>query len=430
MSQPSIQNTAPSRAGILRRVPICFWMVLVALLIRWAVIPFVYDEWMQPYFVSHWEQGNVARGLLSGRGFSSPFPSLQSSAIMPPVYPLVVAAIFALFGVHTLASVLATLGLNALLSSLACIPVYLMARRSFGERVALWAGWAWSFSPYGIYFSAEWAWSTQVLLLSLCWLLYLSQDLERSSSLKLWAGFALLTGFATLTEPVVLTIAPWLVVISAVRLARAGKSWLLPAVLAAVVLTATLMPWIARNYVVFHRFIPMRDSMGLELKLGNDGYSRHWIHADTHPNHDAAELAEYNQGELAYMEHKKQQAVSYISGHPRWYAWMCARRFVYLWTGYWSFDSSYLKEEPLDPPNVFVCTTITLLAFAGLWLARKPYPWEALRYGTVLVFFPAMYYFTHPQAYHMRPVDPVLALLACYAICRFFKPRAARVSAH
>ena len=33
---------------------------------------------------------------------------------------------------------------------------------------------------------------------------------------------------------------------------------------------------------------------------------------------------------------------------------MTLRRAIYTWTGYWSFAPEYLKEEPLDPPNIFV----------------------------------------------------------------------------
>jgi len=29
-----------------------------------------------------------------------------------------------------------------------------------------------------------------------------------------------------------------------------------------------------------------------------------------------------------------------------------------------------------------------------------------------------MYYFTHPQAYHMRPIDPLLVIMGAYAIRR------------
>lgn len=393
-------------------------MVAIALLVRLAVIPFVYDEWLSPYNLGHFEQGNVARALLAGEGFGSSLPSHQPSAMMTPVYPLLLAGIFGIFGVQTLAAVIAMLSLNCLFSALACIPVFLMTRRSFGPKVALWAGWAWAFSPYGIYFSAEWAWSTHLLLLCLCWLLYLAQDLEQSSRLGLWAGFGLLAGFAGLTEPSVLVVVPFLMLLAAWRLGRAGKRWLAPGVVASLCLAATISPWIIRDAMVFHRFIPMRDSMGLELWLGNDGYSRHWVNAGHHPNHDPRELAAYNAGELAYMDRKAQQAHDYIHAHERWYAWMCMRRAIYLWTGYWSFDRSYLAEEPMDTENVPFATSLLLLAALGIAFAWRRHRYDALRYGSVLLVFPLLYCFTHPQAYYMRPLDPVFVVLGCYAIRR------------
>ena len=74
-----------------------------------------------------------------------------------------------------------------------------------------------------IYFSAAWAWSTHLLLLCLCWLLYLAQDLEQSPRLGLWAGFGALAGFAGLTESSILVVIPFLMALAAWRLARAGK---------------------------------------------------------------------------------------------------------------------------------------------------------------------------------------------------------------
>jgi hypothetical protein len=170
----------------------------------------------------------------------------------------------------------------------------------------------------------------------------------------------------------------------------------------------------------------MRDSMGLEMWLGNNGDSQHWRNGSLHPNHNPAELAEYNAGELAYMDHKARQADAYIHDHPRWYAWMCARRALYLWTGYWSFSSSYLAGEPLDVANVPVASALTLLGFLGLVLAWRKHPFETIRYGGVLFLFPMMYYFSHPEAYRMRPIDPLLVILGCYAILRLREPAGKR----
>jgi 4-amino-4-deoxy-L-arabinose transferase-like glycosyltransferase len=393
-------------------------MVLVALALRMAVIPFdTIENLMDADHIHAWEQGNVARSLVAGHGFGSPFVSDQPSAIMPPVYPLIVAGIFKVFGVHTATSIFTVHAFDCLTNALACIPIFLMARRSFGPRVGLWAGWAWAFFPYGIYFAAAWAWSTHLLLLSLCWLLYLAQDLEVSPRLGLWAGFGWLAGFAGLVEPSVLVVIPFLMALATWKLARARKRWLLPGAVASLVLAATIAPWLIRDAVVFHRLIPMRDSMGLELWMGNNGYSTRWTSDQLHPLHDAQELADYNRmGELAYMDHKAEQAREYIHAHPGWYAGMCLRRSVYLWFGYWSFDSAYLAMEPMDPENIPFASFLTIFGMVGLFLLWKRKQFEAVRYAGVLILFPMIYYFTHPEPYHMRTLDPLLLIFVCSTI--------------
>jgi hypothetical protein len=295
-----------------------------------------------------------------------------------------------------------------------------MARRSFGERAGWWAAWAWAFFPYGIYFSAAWAWSTHLLLLCICWLLYMAQSMEQSPNLALWAGFGLLAGFAGLTEPSALVVIPFLILLACGRLAIAGKRWAVPAAVASLTLSATLAPWLVRDAMVFHRFIPVRDSMGLELWMGNNGNNLRWTSDDLHPLHDAKELADYNaMGELAYMDHKGEQAREYIRDHKLWYAWMCLRRSVYIWTGFWSFDRSYLALEPTDPENIPFATCLTLLCLLGLLAAWTEKPFEAIRYAGVLFLFPIMYYFTHPEPYHLRPLDPVMVMLGCYGILKW-----------
>jgi len=396
-------------------------IVLVALALRLLVTQLPnFENLMDADHIHAWEPGNVAEALVAGRGFGSAFMSSQTSAIMPPVYPLVVAVLFHFFGVHTAASIFAAHALNCLLNALACIPVFLMARRSFGERAGWWAAWVWAFFPYGIYFSAAWAWSTHLLLLCICWLLYMVQSMEQSPNLALWAGFGLLAGFAGLTEPSALVVIPFLILLACGRLAIAGKRWAVPAAVASLTLSATLAPWLVRDAMVFHRFIPVRDSMGLELWMGNNGNNLRWTSDDLHPLHDAKELADYNaMGELAYMDHKGEQAREYIRDHKLWYAWMCLRRSVYIWTGFWSFDRSYLVLEPTDPENIPFATCLTLLCLLGLLAAWTEKPFEAIRYAGVLFLFPIMYYFTHPEPYHLRPLDPVMVMLGCYGILKW-----------
>ncbi len=410
-----VATAATRKTSSLWRLPI---IILVALSLRLAVTALPnFENLMDADHIHAWEPGNVAEALLAGHGFGSPFASSQPSAIMPPVYPLIVAGLFRIFGVHTAASIFAAHALNCVLSALACIPIFLMARRSFGARVAWWAAWAWAFSPYGIYFAAAWAWSTHLLLFCLCWLLYLSQAMEESPRLALWAGFGLLAAFAGLTEPSILVAIPFLMALACWKLRKNGKPWLLSGSVACLSLAAALSPWMIRNALVFHQFIPMRDSMGLELWMGNNGYSERWTSDQLHPLHDPAELADYNRmGELAYMHHKQRQAENFIEHHPQWYVWMSIRRAVYLWTGYWSFDRTYLAMEPTDIENIPFATSLTVLALVGLILAWREKPFEAARYGGVLFLFPIIYYFSHPEPYHMRPLDPLMLVLGCSAL--------------
>jgi hypothetical protein len=172
-----------------------------------------------------------------------------------------------------------------------------------------------------------------------------------------------------------------------------------------------------RNALVFHRFIPMRGNMGLELWMGNNGNNLRWTSDDLNPLHNQKELAAYNQmGEVAYMDHKARQAREYIHDHPRWYAWMCVRRAVYMWTGYWSFEPAYLAQEPTDPENIPFATGMTLLGISGLVLLWRRNKFDAIRYGGVSFLFPMIYYFSHPEPYHMRALDPLMVMLACYAV--------------
>jgi len=392
-------------------------MVLVALVVRLAVIPFLYHDWTDPFVLEHWAFGRIARSIVSGHGFGSPFANTGLSGLLPPVYSYLLAGVFKIFGIETTSSVIAALSLNSVFSALTCIPVFLIAKEAFGGRVAKWAGWGWAFSPYGVYYGADWAWSTCLVTLELACLFLFARRLEDSSRARDWAAFGFLCGIAALTEPVVMTVLPLLGIWSLYRRYRQNLPWKLPMIAVVLAGVLTLAPWITRNYVVFHKFIPVRSGFGLELYMGNNGYSTRWVNSSLHPNHSDAELGEYERvGEIAYMNHKLQQGKDFIRTHSAWYAWMTLRRIVYMWTGYWSLDRAYLKDEPLDPPNILVETTMTVLGLLGLRRVFRRDSSLGVRFAIVLLLFPLPYYLTHPETYYFRPVDPLIVVLAAVTV--------------
>jgi hypothetical protein len=398
-----------------------FWMVLVALALRLVVVAFLYPERLNPdrdYWRFAGETGRIARSLVQGNGFSSPLRAPTGpTAWMTPIYPTILAGVFRVFGIYTKASALVMLSLNSLFSALTCIPVFLIARRSFGPGTAVLAGWSWAFFPYAIYFSANFIWATTLTTLMLSLLFLAALSLEDSPSLSRWAGFGLLTGVSAMTDPIVLSVGPLLALWMCYRLFKRRQRWLQPALCAALGFVLVVTPWFVRNYHALGAFIPFRDNFGLELYVGNNGETWHFAPGGFHPSDTDREWDEYQQlGELAYMKHKQVQAVTFIKGHPADFAVLSFRRAVYMWTNFWSFSHRYMEAEPLDPPNMFLTTTLTVLALLGLRRAFRQGFGLGMPFAIALFFFPAVYYVTHPEDYYRRPIDPIFVVLAVYAI--------------
>jgi hypothetical protein len=179
---------------------------------------------------------------------------------------------------------------------------------------------------------------------------------------------------------------------------------------------------------VFHRFIPLRDNMGIVLRLGTKGKSDYWGTYELGPWDSPAEWQEFkDRGEIQYMDHKVEEAFSFIQVNRQWYAWTAMRRAIFIWTGYWSLDRSYLQQEEWDPYNIPFCSSLTLLAGIGLYQGfRRRIP-QMLPYAMTLVIFPAIYYITSPEFYYRRPIDPLLVTLAVSVLKTGNKPRIERI---
>jgi len=411
-----------------------FWTVVVALAIRLVVVGFVYQGFLDPGR-DHWEfgfeSGKIARSIVMGQGFSNPLYWTNSgpTAEIAPVFPYLLAGVMAVFGIYTKASALAMLTLNSLFSALTCVPVFFLAKKSFGAREARWAAWTWAFFPYAVYFSADSMWDHALLALLLAWLLVMAMHLQDTTRLWEWAGFGFLWGLSALTNPVVLGTLPFIAGWVCYRLHQQRKNWFRPAATAALAVIATLAPWLVRNYRAFHQPVFLKDGFPLAFLAGNLGNTQHWWNGTVDPCGSAAELAEFQRlGETAYLRGKWRQMFALIKANPQMVLRRSLRRVVYIWTGYWSFQRDYLREEPFDPPNIIFCTAVTLLGLAGLSKARRRAPATALLYALVLLVFPMVYYFTHPDVAYRHPLDPEIVILGSYAVVCWLRARESRAT--
>ena len=425
----------------LRRIAGSVWFVtLVAFAIRMVVVAFEYHGQLNPRR-DHWpfgyETGRIARAIVTGRGFSDPVTvGSGPTAWMTPVYPYLVAGVFKLFGIYSTASAVILLSLNALFSALTCIPVFFMARDSFGEKTAFWAGWSWALFPYAIYFSAEWIWETCLTTLLLSLLFLITLRLQHSTRIAPWAGYGLLWGAAALTNPAVLSVLPLFVGWAYCRLHQRGQRYGLQAAVATLALVIVVTPWFVRNYEVFHRVVPFRDNFWLEVHVGNNGDTSHSALEARHPSIRPSEEEEYNRlGELNYMAEKRRESIEFIRTHPGWFARVTLRRLVHTWTGFWSLPSNgrlrepWDPEEPFDPANIALCASLTAMAIGGLCLSFRRGSAAAWPYALALLGFPTVYYVTNTDSRYRHPIDPELIVLAAYACATFFSMRQQEVGA-
>src|ERR1700693_5526608 len=396
-----------------------FWMVAIALFLRvgWIILGHTYKfKATDNNFGFGWEMGRIAAAIASGHGFSDPFGAPTGpTAWEPPLYPYLTAGVFHIFGGYSRASAFVLLSINSFFSALTCIPIFLIARRIFSEKVAVGSAWTWALLPYAMSWCTRWVWETSLSALLLAVIFWLALSMEDRGGLMPWIEFGLLWGIAALNSPVLLAFLPASALWAWVHSAKRGKPSLslVGVVLASVVFAACLAPWLVRNYQTFGKFIFIRDNFGAELRLGNgNGADGTWMQY-LHPTQDLYAMRQYTtMGELAYVAMRKRQAVEYIKADYGRFAWLCVKRFVYFWAGPPRLSQIWWLAQVKN--SLFLASSV--LMFWGLGRAlrqRKPGAW--LLFWLILLY-PAIYYVVFPGQRYRHPIEPEMTMLGVYLL--------------
>jgi 4-amino-4-deoxy-L-arabinose transferase-like glycosyltransferase len=413
-------------------------MIVVGLIIRLLVMRFAYLNLLDPardHYLAGWEGDHfsyareyerIAKSLLAGQGFSSPYPiPTGPTALVGPMYALVLAGVFKLFGIFTTASTLAALTLNNLMSSFLCLPVYLIARRSFGPKIAVLAGWTWALYPHSIAGSNAWIWDTVLGTLLLTLLILYTLKLERSSSYPAWLGYGVLWSIAAMTNANALSTLPFFGGWIFLRQWKARTLRLGPIVASSLIFLIGVAPWVWRCSQLYGRFVAFRGNFGLEVIVGNSSDTSRPSNWDETPGSNLAALQEFQRlGEPAYMAEKQQEAAQLIKSRPLWYAGQTLRRILYTWTNVWDFPPPWTLDE-VGLPNALVYTTFSVLAFIGLGWAIRNRLEETIPLLIPLLFFPVVYYITHQDDGRFRhPIDPIVIIFAACGVYSVWQKRA------
>jgi hypothetical protein len=400
-----------------------FW---TALLVRIAYIALGHTFRITPHnnhFEFGWETGRVAASLAQGHGYSSPFSgNTGPTAWMVPVFTLLLAGVFKVFGVYTPLSAWVIQSLDSLFQALTVLFVFEMGVRVAGRRTALWAAWIWALYPGIIQYGVKWIWETSLSTMLFAWVLVLGMrmrsigdpQLPATQRVRNWASFGLLWGVIAMTNPTLILLAPvqgiWILAGLAQRKAFIRQAAL--AILAAALCAAVCAPWVIRNWLAFHAFIPTRGNFGAEAAMAwaPDSIGMPW--GATVPT---VELAPEHKlyarmGERAYVQMRGQLAWQWARAYPVHFWKLVVWRFYMFWAGVPHTAAPSVAEDIREAAH---CLT-SIAGILGLLLAlRRKLPAADL-FAWAVVLLPAIYYFIIPGSRFRNPLEPFFAILIVY----------------
>jgi 4-amino-4-deoxy-L-arabinose transferase-like glycosyltransferase len=399
------------------------FIVVVALLIRAAFLCYFISSGTQQggqqNLVFGYEAGDVAAAIAQGRGFSSPLSIVQTgpTAWFTPIYPYILGGIFKVFGVYSFTSSIVIRILDNIFSAATCWPIYAIGA-AFSKRIGTAAAWIWVFFPTSLFFSTVWVWDTVLSTLALTVIIAATLKVRGSERLSCWIGYGALWAAGTMINATVLSVLPplglWAIWPLRRRFANAARL----VVASSLMFTAGIMPWTVRNYVVFHKLIPFRSTFGLELWLGNNpGVTESWS-PWLHPDGEPSEAAKYaHMTEIPYMQEKQQEALRFIRNQPVDTLNFTLHRFSDTWLGVDQSPSAVWNFVPLHEKLIILGKCLfAALSLLGTLFAYRDRNQYGLPLALVMFFFPLVFYITSASPRHRHPMDPVMLVLAVYAV--------------
>jgi 4-amino-4-deoxy-L-arabinose transferase-like glycosyltransferase len=375
-------------------------------LVIWTVVTHYPPQWL---FTRGMEMGLLAKSLLAGTGLSSPFGgSTGPTAFVAPVYPILVAAVFKVFGEYSVASAVTILVAQTVMNLITIWLMMQVARRLFNQTTATVAGLVWACSLPLVWMPTI-LWETSLsccLLTGLLALVLQYRSMHEVGPIQ-WMTLGGYCGVCGLVNPALLpsvaAVVLWLAYVTRER----KTAWPL---LSALTFVLVFAPWPIRNARALHAFIPLRTTVGFELWMGNREGATGFLDESLFPAFNRNELADYvRRGEVGYSANKSALARRYIASHPREFLELTARRSVRFWSGTGTNNGSKLFAVHGTLTTLFGCAALALL----VW--RRRYALAGL-FALPMALFPLPYVITHAEFRYRLVIDPLMTVLCAYAV--------------
>ncbi len=302
----------------------------------------------------------MARGLAAGKGYLSAYNA--QTALWPPGYSLILAGLYKAVG-H---SIISAKVMNALAAAATVVLVYVIGARVFSKKVGGVAAVILAIFPGQIYYSTvilnESLFAFFAMLLLLFTLIWVSKRGMWPPGLLL---LGVLYGWAALMRSEALTLLVAALIVWTFA-APSWRSWIGQGTLVVLGAAIAITPWMARNAIAMHGFVPISSGGGHTFLAGHldDPYNTPYVFpaADLwlkYPN-----LA-YPQRELK-MEHDAWiEGWDFAKTHQRYEVQLVGEKFYHMYKD----DSEALLWIEGAWPNPG-----NLSWLQGSWVAERPPP--------------------------------------------------------
>jgi len=324
----------------------------------------------------------------------------------PPLYPLMLAGIYQIWG-HSPGAVRLW---QALLGTATCWLLYRIGWRIGGETVGLVAAGLGALYPLFVFFSGVLMAETLLVFLTTLALL-LALRLEEAPSAGKAAALGVALGLAGLCKPTALIWAPLLL---GGWWRRSEPGWGLRGKrLAATIggMGLAIAPWTARNALVAGCFIPISANAGMNLMIGNEKEATGTYRQGVDYWEMFARLTAPAKDPMEKERLAVREVARWIGESPLRFGRLAVRKLVYLW-------SPLVPEESIlrNLVSALSCGPVLALGVWGTWRRRgRPEAWAigSLMLGLSLVH---AVFFAHTR--FRLPIDAALLGPAAWMLQR------------
>lgn len=334
-----------------------FFILLIFIIALSLRIFYSFSEKIIP-FADARSYDKIAVNISIGKGFTEwpdrPRAEDRDAVGWPPLYPFILALIYKVLG-HHYSWVWV---FQAIVGSATCVLIYLLGKKTFGLRVAYFCAIIAAFCFDLIIYTAMLFTETTYIFLVLVTFFYFFQALEQKENKKyLLAGtFA---GLSALTRPIIIIFFAFLIILGLTK-----KEIRKGALFFALCLFLVISPWIVRNYLIYHQFIP--------ITAGGENF---WIGNNPQANGECRITDEMRNLKLSHLASNLEgykKGFRFIAQRPGKFFWLAVKKLSLFW--------SFIRIEAWWPhmQGLGRILSIALLFFSAVFI---------LTFGTLGIVF-------------------------------------------